>query len=130
MADRVVDQLEAVDIDEQHRQRPRPPLQRLDGVVEAVGEQHPVRQPGERVVERLVRQLLLERSASRAPSSDTAARAASSRIVLKLVAMAPTSSVEWTSTLVGSTRARAAARSPSASAPMARVRSASVPVAS
>ena len=66
----------------------------------------------------------------RAPSSDAATPAASSCMKLKLAAIAPTSSRVYTTTGSTVTRACAASRLPLASASMARVRSASVPVAS
>ena len=60
VAQAVVDELEVVEVQEQHgqrRQRPRRPGQ---GVLEAVPEQGPVGQPAQGVVEGLVLQLLLQ----------------------------------------------------------------------
>ena len=46
MSERVVDMLEVVDIDEDHRrQGVWPPMEALERVLEAVGEQGPVWQP-------------------------------------------------------------------------------------
>ena len=69
------------------------------------------------------------RRPSRAPSSASAARPTSSCIRLKERASSPTSSRERTTTGMTSARALAASRSPVLSACIARVRSASVPVA-
>ena len=58
VAERVVDDLEAVEVEEQHRGAALGvmALRAADRLVEAVDEQHPVRQPGERVVQRVVLQ--------------------------------------------------------------------------
>ncbi|MDP9298918.1 MAG: hypothetical protein M3O98_09675 [Actinomycetota bacterium] len=60
MAQRVVDGLEVVKVHEQHRDGLVIALLPLDGVRDAVVEQRPVREARHRVVERLVRELLLE----------------------------------------------------------------------
>jgi hypothetical protein len=54
MAEGVVDELEAVEVDEQDRDAAAAALGAAEGVVEAVEEQRAVWQPGEGVVERLV----------------------------------------------------------------------------
>src|SRR5215216_770483 len=59
----VVDLLEPVQVDEQHRHRRGLALGPLEGVVDPVLEQGPVGQRGQRVVERLVDQLVLELAA-------------------------------------------------------------------
>ena len=61
--ERVVDRLEVVEVHEQDRHGSLVALLTLEGVRHAVAEQHTVPQSGQRVVERLVRQLLLERLA-------------------------------------------------------------------
>ena len=63
VAERVVDLLEVVEVDEQHREPLVLRVARVQRVLEPVDEQRAVRQPGQRVVERAVRQLLLERDA-------------------------------------------------------------------
>ena len=60
MAEAVVDLLEAVEVDEQHRERVARPLGPRERLVEPVAEQRAVGEPGEAVVERLPGQLLLE----------------------------------------------------------------------
>src|SRR5205085_7739475 len=50
----VVDELELVEIEEEDRHRGVPALRLGEGVGEAVEEQRPVRQPGERVVQGLM----------------------------------------------------------------------------
>jgi len=63
VAERVVDDLETVEIEEQ-QSGPRPAPQRLyQGALEAVEQECPVRQAGQRVVEGLMPQLFLERLA-------------------------------------------------------------------
>ena len=62
VAERVVDELEAVEVEEQDGDAARPGRARCgaaDRLVEAVEEQHAVRQPGQRVVQRVVLQALL-----------------------------------------------------------------------
>ena len=54
MPERVVDLLEAVEVDQQHRRRPGLTPREHDGLLEPIVEQLPVRQPCEAVVERLV----------------------------------------------------------------------------
>ncbi len=56
---RVVDVLEAVEVDEHHREFPFVALRDLDLVIEELAEHHPVRQRGERVVRRHVLDALL-----------------------------------------------------------------------
>jgi hypothetical protein len=56
----VVDNLEVVQVHEQHRNLDVSPSGTLQGELQAVEEQGPVRQPGQGVVERLVGQLFLE----------------------------------------------------------------------
>ena len=63
VAERVVDRLEVVQVHEQDRDREVVPRLPLDHVLDAVLEQRPVREPRDRVVERLVLELLLERLA-------------------------------------------------------------------
>ncbi len=65
MAERVVDDLEAVEVEEEDGARRRRARAAADGVLEAVLEEHPVRQPGERVVQRVVLELQLGRLAVR-----------------------------------------------------------------
>ncbi len=60
MPEGVVDSLETVEVEVQHRERSPPAGGLLQRVLHAVGEQCPVRQIGEWVVEGLVRELLLE----------------------------------------------------------------------
>jgi hypothetical protein len=60
VTERVVDRLEVVQVHEQDRHRQVGPRQALQRVLDAVAEQRSVREPRDRVVERLVRQLLLE----------------------------------------------------------------------
>src|SRR4051795_9853813 len=52
VAERVVDVLEAVEVDEHHDDGAVAAVRGRDRAARAVGEQHAVRQPGERVVER------------------------------------------------------------------------------
>ena len=62
VAERVVDELEAVEVEEQHRRaggRARGAARGRIACVEAVEEQHAVGQPGQRVVERVVLEALL-----------------------------------------------------------------------
>ena len=61
VAERVVDDLEAVEVEEQHRGAALGvvALGAADRLVEAVHEQHAVREPGQRVVERVVLQAVL-----------------------------------------------------------------------
>ena len=55
VAERVVDLLEVVDVDEQDRgERAGVPADALERLLEAVGEQHAVGQAGERIVQRAV----------------------------------------------------------------------------
>ena len=56
----VVHSLEAVDVDDQHAERPARPRRERDRLVEAVAEQGPVRHSREAVVVGLVGELLLE----------------------------------------------------------------------
>ena len=60
VAEAVVDLLEAVEVDEQHREHLLGPRRAGERLVEPVAEERAVRKPGEAVVERLTRQLLLE----------------------------------------------------------------------
>jgi hypothetical protein len=62
VAQRVVDVLEVVEVDEQHGRR-LPRLGARQGAVDAGPQPRPVGEPGERVLERLPRQLGLERPA-------------------------------------------------------------------
>ena len=59
-AERVVDRLEVVEVDEQHRDRLAGAAAPQQRVVDAIAEQRPVGEVGEQVVERLVRQLFLQ----------------------------------------------------------------------
>jgi hypothetical protein len=63
VAERVVDVLEPVEVEEEHRDRLATAGLARDGVLDPVGEQRAVRQPGELVVERPVGELVLERLA-------------------------------------------------------------------
>ena len=63
VAERVVDRLEVVQVHEQDRHGLAVATLALEGVLDAVLEQGPVGEAGDRVVERLVRELLLERLA-------------------------------------------------------------------
>ena len=58
--ERVVDELEAVDVEHQHGDRAAVARGQRERVVHAVDEQRAVRQPGERVVQRAVPDLLLQ----------------------------------------------------------------------
>ncbi len=58
----VVDRLEVVEVDEEHRDEPGRAARQLERVLHPVDEEQAVREPGERVVERLVGELLLERA--------------------------------------------------------------------
>ena len=60
MSEGVVDPLEPVEVEVQHGEGSPPAGRLLQRVVQAVGEQRPVGEIGERVVERLVRELVLE----------------------------------------------------------------------
>ena len=61
----VVDRLQVVEVDEQHRDHlPLAPLAR-EGVLDAVVEERAVGELGQRVVERAVAQLLLEAACAR-----------------------------------------------------------------
>ena len=60
VAERVVDRLEVVEVHEEHRDRPTVAQLAVERVLHTVGEQGAVRQPGQRVVQRLVLELLLE----------------------------------------------------------------------
>ena len=60
MSEGVVDPLEPVEVEVQHGEWSAPAGRLLQRVVQAVGEQRPVGEIGERVVERLVRELVLE----------------------------------------------------------------------
>ena len=60
VAEAVVDRLEVVEVDEQHGEAAIVARAARGGVLDPVAEQRLVGQPGERVVERLVRELLLE----------------------------------------------------------------------
>ncbi len=59
MPDALVDQPEAVEVEEQHGDRGAAPLSHLEGLEHDVGEHPPVRQVGEAVVEGAVGELLL-----------------------------------------------------------------------
>ena len=59
MAEGVVDRLEVVEVDEQQGQRPQAAPVLLQGVGDPIGEQRPVRQPGQLVGERLPLQFQL-----------------------------------------------------------------------
>ena len=58
VTERVVDVLEHVEIDEQHGGLRLPALGPDQGVLEAVDQQQPVREAGERIVQRLVHRVL------------------------------------------------------------------------
>ena len=57
MAQAVVDELEVVEVQEKHGQRPQIPLMQLEGVGEPVAEERPVGQAGQPVVKCLMQQL-------------------------------------------------------------------------
>ena len=63
MAEAVVDGLEVVEVDEEHGDEVPPPRPALERVRDPLREERAVRETRERVVERLVRELLLERTA-------------------------------------------------------------------
>ena len=65
MAEAVVDGLEVVEVEVQHRGRPPAADGPGQGVTEAVEEERAVRQAGQDVVERLVAELVLERLVAR-----------------------------------------------------------------
>ena len=65
VAERVVDRLEVVEVQEQHGERPAVVASAAERVFDAIAEQRPVREVGDRVVERLVGQLLLEAACAR-----------------------------------------------------------------
>src|SRR5918994_3630591 len=56
----VVDDLEFVQVHEQHRDLAAPPIGTSKGAFEAIHEQRPVRQPCKRIMERLMAELLLQ----------------------------------------------------------------------
>jgi len=60
LPERVVDLLEVVEIEDHHREEAPAAIGAGDGVIQAVGEQRPVRQPGERFVMREARERLLD----------------------------------------------------------------------
>ena len=66
----VVDQLEAVDVAEEHRDLAAGPIRLEQGVVEMVEEEPAVGQTGQRVLEGVPGQLLLERLALRGVAED------------------------------------------------------------
>jgi hypothetical protein len=59
VAERVVDRLEAIDVEEQHGQRRGDPVRAGQRELEAVGQQGAVGQAGQRVVQRLLHEQLL-----------------------------------------------------------------------
>ena len=65
VAEAVVDRLEVVEIEEDHRDRRALPVGARQRVLHAIGEQRPVRQARHGIVERLVGELRLERRALR-----------------------------------------------------------------
>ena len=60
MAEAVVDRLEVVEVDEQHRHGPVVALLSLQGMLHTVPEQGPVGQARDRIMEGLVGELLLD----------------------------------------------------------------------
>jgi hypothetical protein len=56
----IVDHLEAVDVAEEHRHPAPGPVRLQQGVIEMVEQEPAVGQPGQRVLERVARQLLFE----------------------------------------------------------------------
>ncbi len=60
VAETVVDGLEIVEVEEQHRHHPTGATAPLHGVLHSLGEQHPVGQLGQGIVEGLVPEFLLE----------------------------------------------------------------------
>ncbi len=62
MAEAVVDRLEVVQVDEENRHQPIAPPRQLERMLHAILEEQAVREPGEGIVKRLVRELLLERT--------------------------------------------------------------------
>ena len=64
VAERVVDLLEVVEVDEQHREPLVLRVARVERVLQPVDEQRAVGEPGQPVVERAPRELLLERTRS------------------------------------------------------------------
>ena len=65
VAEAVVHRLEVVEVDEQHRELPAVALEPGGRVVDPVAEQRLVGEPGQRVVERLVRELVLRAGGAR-----------------------------------------------------------------
>ena len=63
VAEAVVDELEAVEVEEQDARQPAAAAQARERLLEAVEEQHAVGQPGERVVQRAVADRVLGRLA-------------------------------------------------------------------
>ena len=63
MAEEVVDALEVVEVDEQHRGGAAGPLGQRERVLDAVAAERAVGEPGQRVVERLVADAVLEQQA-------------------------------------------------------------------
>jgi hypothetical protein len=59
VAEGVVDGLELVEIANHHGHESAPPAPPGERLVDAVGEEHPVGEPGEGIVRRLVGQVLL-----------------------------------------------------------------------
>ena len=66
MTESVVDQLEAVEIDEEHRDEVAAAMQPSEAVAEPVEKQSPVRQAGQRIMQCLMCELFLD-----APTSET-----------------------------------------------------------
>jgi len=59
VAERVVDPLEVVEVDEAHRHPGRSPLERREDLLEAIEHRHPIDEPGQVVVHRQVGERLL-----------------------------------------------------------------------
>ena len=59
LSERVVDLLEIVEVEDHHREQAPAAVGARDSVVQAVGQERPVRQPGERFVVREARKRLL-----------------------------------------------------------------------
>lgn len=68
----VVDLFEPVEVDEQHRHRVAGALAAREGVLQPVEQEHPVRQSGKGVMQRLVAHLVLDATSPQRPGEDVA----------------------------------------------------------
>ena len=93
VAERVVDELEAVDVEHEHGDRAAVARGERERVVDAVDEQRAVRQPGQRVVQRAVLDLLLERDDP--PQRVVETRVVRERLGRHAVAVTPPRGPSW-----------------------------------